>query len=153
MTDRAILMLERTLWIAYSIIAIAAAQLAWWTLDRDPPFEVLKINAVEVNQNTVRFDLDVRRDLDRGCSVEFSRHLVDAAGYRHDMSVGQIMDAPALAEMDRRMGGKLLLSMDLPAGMAVGPAAMTTVLKYSCNPLQNLWPIQVRMTVPFEVPR
>ena len=153
MTDRAILMMERSMWVAYAIIAVAVAQLAWWALDRHSPFDVLKINAAEVHQNVVRFDLDVRRDLDRNCSVEFSRHLVDADGYRHDMSVGQIMDAEALREMDKRMGGKLLLSMDLPAGMAHGPAAMVTVLRYSCNPLQTMWPIQVRMTVPFEVPR
>ena len=153
MTDRHILMMERSLWIAYAIIALALAQLGWWALDRAPPFALLKINAVEVNQNVARFNLDVRRQLDRGCSVEFARHLIDADGYRHDTSVGQIMDAQALAEMDRRMGGRLLLSMDLPAGMAKGPAAMVTALRYACNPLQNIWPIQIRMTVPFEVPK
>lgn len=153
MTYRHILMMERSLWIAYAIIAAALAQLGWWALDRHPPFELLKINTVEVHQNVVRFNLNVRRDLERGCSVEFGRHLIDADGFRHDTSVGQIMDAPALAEMDRRMGGKLLLSMDLPAGFVRGPATMVTVLKYSCNPLQTLWPIQVQMTVPFEVPR
>ena len=153
MTDRHILMMERSLWIAYAIIAIAVAQLAWWALDRYPPFALTKINEVAVHGNVARFNLDVRRDLDRGCSVEFSRHLIDADGYRHDAAVGQIMDAQALAEMDKRMGGRLLLSMDLPAGMAKGPAAMVTVLKYACNPLQELWPIPVRMTVPFEVPR
>ena len=153
MTDRHILMMERSLWIAYAIIAIAVAQLAWWALDRYPPFALLKINEISVHSNVVRFNLAVRRDLDRGCSVEFSRHLIDSDGYRHDAAVGQIMDAQTLAEMDKRMGGRLLLSMDLPAGMARGPAAMVTVLKYACNPLQELWPIPVRMTVPFEVPR
>ena len=153
MTDKHISILERTIWIAWAVMLAAVLQLAYWALDREPPFEMTKINSVMIYGDVVKFDLNVRRDLTRNCSVEFGRHFIDSAGYRHDIVVGQIMDAQALAEMDKAMGGKLLLSMDLPPGMARGSAVMNTVLRYSCNPLQALWPIQVRMAVPFEVPR
>ena len=153
MTEKSLNVLERTLWIAWAVILAAALQIGYWALDRDPPFELIKINSVTIYGDVVKFDMSVRRDLNRGCSVEFGRHFIDSSGYRHDIVVGQIMDAQTLADMDKAMGGKLLLSMDLPPGMARGPAVMTTVLRYSCNPLQNLWPIPVRMSVPFEVPR
>ena len=37
-------------------------------------------------------------------------------------------------------------------GVAPGPAKMVTVLRYRCNPMQDLLrPIGVQMTIPFEV--
>lgn len=125
-----------------------------WALDRHPPFAI--IGPVMAHNaapgGTVFFLADVRRDLDRDCSVRFSRYLIDGAGVRFDFAVDpRVMTPDGLRAMDILMSGKLRLALEVPRGANPGKAVYTTELIYTCNPLHAIWPILVSMPLRFVI--
>lgn len=121
--------------------------------DREPPFKLL---SYATNQPTPGGTLivraHVRRDLERECSVTFSRYLFDKVGARHEASGQQLMTPQALRNMDALAPGELNLQVPIPSIFPPGPATLTTVLEYRCNPLQDLLrPISVELNMAFEV--
>ena len=125
-----------------------------WAFDRHPPFAI--IGPVMARNappgGTAYFVADVRRDLDRDCSVRFSRYLIDGAGVRHDFAVDpRVMTADGLRAMDTLMAGKLRLAVEIPRGANPGRATYTTELIYVCNPLHKWWPIEVSMPLRFVI--
>ena len=122
-------------------------------LDRSPPFELLSYATNRPGPGgTLVVRAQVRRDLERECSVTFSRYLFDRFGARHEASGPQLMTPQALRNMDAMAPGQLNLQVPIPPAFPPGPASLTTVLEYRCNPLQDvLRPINVEMAIPFEV--
>jgi len=58
----------------------------------------------------------------------------------------------AIAAVDRKTPGRMVRNMPLPAGVAVGPAALVSSMAYECNLLQELVrPIPVQVEFLFEV--
>ncbi len=144
---------HRLRWLWRLILAVCLVQLGVWALDRDPPFEL-----ISATTNTPRpggvlvVEAVVRRDLERDCSVTFSRYLFDSAGFRHESFGPQLMTPYALRAMDAMAPGKLNVRLRVPYEFPVGKGTMTTVLEYRCNPLQDvLRPISVEMAIPFVV--
>lgn len=94
----------------------------------------------------------VQRDLDRECSVTFSRYLFDKLGARHEASGPQLMTPQALRAMDALAPNELNLQVPIPINFPPGPAVLTTVLEYRCNALQAVFrPIGVELNMAFEV--
>lgn len=123
-----------------------------WLTDRAPPFAV--IGPVVVSNaragEIVYFTAPVRRDLDRECSVVFSRHIIDVRGIRFDISTAPgVMTAAGLRAMDAAMGAYLRLAVEVPEQAAPGQAAFVTELSYACNPVHRAWPIEVSMPLLF----
>ena len=146
-------LLERMMWLWMLILAVSIAQVIWWSLDREPPF---RVNAVRVTNaprgGLVHIDAEVFRDVRRECGVTLSMHLYDATGARFTIDSTAIISSAGIAAMERKTPGKLLRTIQLPAGVAVGPASMVSSMAYTCNPLQELLrPIPVEMNIPFEV--
>lgn len=141
-------------WLGWLFCLPIAWKFAVWATDTTPPFQLLA-QAVVVSGppgGEVAFEAEVRRDLDRECSVAFSRHIVDARGFRHDFEgEPRYLSAEGLRRMDDDMGGKLRLIVNIPKAAAVGPAVYAAELRYVCNPLQTLFPIRTHMTLPFDV--
>ena len=122
-------------------------------LDREPPFTLLSYWTNQPRAGgTLVVRAKVQRDLDRECSVTFSRYLFDKVGARHEASGPQMMTPKALRNMDALAPGELNLQVPIPINFPAGPAVLTTVLEYRCNALQDvLRPIGLELNMAFEV--
>lgn len=149
------MVLERLRWLPLLFMVAVLGQCTAWMLDRSPPFHLL---SYQTNQPTPGGVLvvraQVRRELDRECSVTFSRYLFDRFGARHEAGGPQLMTPQGLRSMDALAPGQLNVQAAIPINFPPGPATFNTVLEYRCNPLQDLVrPIGVEMVIPFEVVR
>ena len=126
---------------------------AWWALDRAPPFRQLApatYTAVRPGGTTVIVLPSVERDLDRDCNVHWSQHLYDGAGTRHNLA-GGYQTANGLIEQAQRMGATLRMAVPISAAAAPGQALWVSQLEYRCNPMHVLAPIEVQLSVSFEI--
>jgi hypothetical protein len=131
------------------------AVIAWWALDRDPPFRELRYYQpapVHAGED-VSIELDVDRDVERSCSVSVSRFFMDSAGYRTDYSPPQFLNAEGIKKREAVDQGKLKLKFRIPDSMPEGRATLNTESLYSCagNPLHAIWPIRVSSSWAFDV--
>jgi hypothetical protein len=144
--------LAHWLWLPALVVALCVAQFTIWCFDRKPPFAVLSADpTIGVAGESVLLDMRVRRDIDRHCSVRYTRSLFDASGVRHDLEGEEWVTAAALERMQKRMPGRLRVSIPIPRHIAVGEAALVTSLRYECNPVHAIWPIEVTSVIPFEI--
>lgn len=145
--------IQRLEWFWRIVLVLCAGPVLYWALDREPPFALLSYPVNSPRPGDLLYvDARVRRDIDRECTAEFSRYLFDRNGSRHEAQGPQLMTAQAIREMDAANPGVLRVPMQIPFSFPPGPAKMVTVLRYRCNPMQDLLrPIGVQMTIPFEV--
>ena len=144
--------LNRHVWAAWAMLAISAAGLTFMAMHRSPPFVSLSYTATPGYRAGVAFiDAVVERDLDRGCSVTFSRAMVDAAGARWDVIPRTTATAEALREFNRASPGRLRMPIPIPPEAAIGTAKVITSLSYVCNPTHVLLPIDMVLVYKFEV--
>lgn len=144
---------QRLMWLWVAILSISGAQVAWWALDRSPPFETISVTAQPVRPGGILLiDGKVRRDLDRDCSIVASRYMIDSHGTRHEIMGLTTMTPEALRKMDAMAPGEVHMALRIPDYVPSGRAQMVTALAYSCNPLQDIVrPVNVEMIAPFEV--
>lgn len=140
-------------WVPRLVLVGVLIWIGAMAFDREPPFKLLSYWTNQPKPGgTLVVRAKVQRDLDRECSVTFSRYLFDRFGARHENTGPQVMTAKAIRNMDAMAPGELNVQMLVPANFPPGPASMTTVLEYRCNPLQDVArPIPVEMNIPFEV--
>jgi hypothetical protein len=143
---------HRLLLVPVFILIAFAVELTVWALDRDPPFEILSVEpAMVLPGNAVQLTATVRRDLDRNCSVTYTRHLYDGANYRHDLEGSQSLSGEAIRAMNIRSPNMLHVALRVPDNAAAGTAALVTALDYECNPLHSAWPIHVVTEMQFTI--
>lgn len=124
----------------------------FWAFDRTPPFEILSHQPASGKPGgQLVVVADVRRDLSRGCSAYFTRHLYSPAGYRYDLEGLQFASAEQVRDIEARQPGRLALAIELPMSLSAGTAHLVTNLQYRCNPLHAVWPINVTTDIPFTV--
>lgn len=140
-------------WAPRIILLAVAGWVVAMAIDREPPFHLLGYQTNQPRPGGVLVvRAQVKRDLERECSVAFSRYLFDHFGSRHEASGPQMMTPQALRSMDALAPGQLNVQVAIPINFPPGPATMNTVLEYRCNALQDiLRPIGVEMVIPFEV--
>lgn len=140
-------------WIPRTILICLSAWVLLMVLDREPPFKVLSSWTSQPKPGGVLVvRAKVHRQLDRECSVTFSRYLFDRFGNRHESTGPQLMSPKGLREMDAEAPGELNLQVHIPLNFPVGAGKLTTILEYRCNALQDLIrPIGLEMNIPFEV--
>lgn len=128
-------------------------QMIAWSVDYMPPFALLEYTATPARPGEMTsIDAKVRRDLDRRCSVAFSRAFFDSVGTRFDLTDGvQTMNAFALEAVNKMNPGKLLLKFQIPVGALPGTGVIMTTLDYTCNPLQQFRPIPLITSIKVEV--
>lgn len=142
----------RNSWIGWLFSLPFLVQGGVWLADRSPPFAVIGPVVVTTARpgDIAFFTAPVRRDLERDCSVVFSRHIVDVRGIRFEVSKEPgVMTAAGLRAMDAAMGSYLRLAVEVPEQAAPGQAAFVTELSYACNPIHRAWPIEVSMPLLF----
>lgn len=144
--------MHRLLVVPVIIIVLFWIELAIWALDRHPPFEILNVEPATVEPGqAVYLKAQVRRDVDRNCSVQYTRHIYDGANFRHDLEGVQRMNSEAIRTMDARAPGQLNLTIRVPSNAAPGNASLVTALDYECNPLHAMWPIHVVSEMRFTI--
>lgn len=123
-----------------------------WSLDRTPPFEMYTYTINKpVQGGSMEVHGIVRRDLDRKCSVKYTRMMYDSSGRRFWETPELSMSYSALSDMDAKMRSRLELIVSIPDDAPVGSVTMITDLQYKCNPIHALWPIQVTTSVETEI--
>ena len=144
--------MERYIIVSWMVIAGASAVLAYWALDRTPPFVLKNYTVFNASAGQTAFvNASVERVLTRDCTVTFSRYLVDSQRIRHEIGGSQYMSSAALNQMEQAMPGALRLAIKLPMDMPVGPANLITALEYRCNPMHGMWPVDVLLEMKLEV--
>ena len=136
-----------------TLMILVIAQLVVWGLDRRVPFVMTSYSAnPTMPGDVVIVRAVVERDLNRRCSVMYSRMFFDSAGSRYDITSGaQMMNADALADLNRRNPNGLVLSVTLPEQATQGKGALVTVLDYACNPVHQLFPVPMLLTMDVDV--
>lgn len=130
-----------------------AGQVLWWAADRDAPFVMLdyEVSPARPGDSTVMKAV-VRRDMSRRCSVLFSRSFFDSKGTRFELTEGaQLMNSTGLDEFNRRSPDSLSFSVVIPPAAQPGVGMVMTVLDYQCNPVHQLYPIAMVLTMNLEV--
>ena len=144
-------MAQRLLWVANITIALGLLSVAWFALDRSPPFAVLAVTPAAAKPGDwITIRSQVRRDVDRECAADFSRFLFDSGGSRFDLGASG-STAEMIRSMEQKSPGALSITLRLPEAIKAGPADLTTALQYRCNKVHSLWPIEVTTHMPFTV--
>lgn len=144
---------HRFIWMAQAMIVGSLAIVAYYSMDREPPFEVLSVHpAFALPGEYVTIVASVSRDTKRNCSADFSRYLFDASRTRFDLGT-QSASAEMIRSMEDRDPGTLRISFLVPKTAAPGFAWVETAIKYSCNKVHNIWPIEVTTRMPFTILR
>lgn len=145
---------SRLVWLPLVVLALAIAQIYAWATDRKPPFKVVSVDpAIGSPGKPVLLVVHVWRDARRRCRANFTRHLYDHDGYRHDLEGLQRASPEMIADLERRTPGLMLLAVNVPDSIEPGRVELVTDLAYECNPLHAIWPIEVESRVAFEVVR
>ena len=142
---------SRFLWIAQVIIAASLCVVAWFAMDREPPFAVLSVEpaAAKIGE-TVMIKAKVRRDVSRHCAADFTRYVFDVNDVRFFIDDGRA-SSDMIDRMEKRTPGELKVAFVVPNVANPGPATLETVLHYQCNRIHKIWPIEVTTTMPFTV--
>ena len=150
---RATQLLERMMWFWIILLIVSVGQVIWWAMDRSPPFRVDAVRVTNAPRGgLVHIDAEVFRDVRRECGVTSSSHLYDSTGTRFVIDATTSSSSAGIAALERKSPGKLRRTIQLPDGVAVGPASIVSSMTYTCNALQEvLRPIQVQTEFQFEV--
>ena len=134
-------------------VLLAIGQIIAWGIDRRVPFRVISyVTNAALPGDTVIVRANVERNLHRKCAVTYSRMFHDAAGAQFDITPGaQMMTADAWNDWNRRTPDTLILSVTIPPKAAPGKGALISVLDYVCNPVHQLYPVPMLMTMDVEV--
>lgn len=123
--------------------------LGFWFFDSYVPFrvtgEVTQTQAIPGKE--VKLSIPVERDLDKKCSVLFSRYMYDSKGTYYDIMATRFISYKGLLELDKINPNRVQFSFTVPEEAALGPAIVITQLAYMCNPLQSIWPMDYDMKV------
>jgi hypothetical protein len=143
--------LQRWMWLANLTILLSFVIIATYAADRVAPYKIIESEPLEVVKGqTATFKAKVWRDPSRACSADFSRFIFDSFGARHDLG-NSMATAAMINAMEKKTPGRLVLAIEIPPGVAPGPATMITTLHYRCNKVHALWPIEVTTELPFTV--
>ena len=125
----------------------------YWSFDRHAPFELLDYKAGRGKPgDTIVIYGNVRRDVERHCSVTYSRHFYDSTGASYELTQGpQLMSSAALDELNRINPDTIRLAIQIPKAAAPGRGKVLVSLEYTCNAVHKLWPIEVLTTMDVEV--
>jgi len=124
-------------------------QLVVWGADRRVPFALVEYAAPATRAGeAVVIHSRVDRALNRSCSVQYSRMFFDSGGARYDLTQGaQIMNAAALSDLNRRTPDTLVISVTIPKYASPGVGSVVTVLNYVCNPVHQIYPVEVLLSM------
>ena len=149
--------LQRGVWVAQIIMVLCMLIAVLYAADRQPPFAILEVHPAEARPGEiVTVTAHVWRDRDRNCSATFSRYLFDSQHARFDLAADN-KGSPYFASdamidrIEADSPGMLSVRFLVPTGMAVGPAVLQTELRYACNQMHRIWPIEVTTRMPFTV--
>lgn len=140
-----------TEWVARLILFLAGLLILYYAADRRPPLALVSSEPASAAAGEyVTLRAVVKREPERGCNAQYWRYLFDSRGARFDLGHSQT-SAEAIAAMERRSPGSLVVSFVVPPAAAPGPATLQTVLLYECNRVHHWWPIPVTIDMPFSV--
>ncbi len=127
--------------LAPCIVATSIATLLFMALDRRPPVRITRIGIVPPS---VMAGADASTEIDvvveRECRGTLYRTLVSGA-LGHPT---QLYDTvPIVIPMDHKEPHRIYRGFHVPHGFSAGPATFRSWLAFSCNPLQDNWPILV----------
>lgn len=139
--------------IGMFFVLLAIGQIIFWGVDRSVPFRIVSyVSNPALPGDTVIFHAKVKRDLQRHCSVTYSRMFHDSAGSWFDITPGrQMMSTDAINALNQRTPDSLILSVTVPPKAAPGKGSLVSVLDYVCNPTHLLYPVPMLMTMDVEV--
>lgn len=132
-------------WMIFHLIVMIGwiGVIAYWAQDTAPPFELHNYTVQNAPPGgTIIIRANVTRHLDRKCSVEYSRSLVDYYNIRHPIDQASLTHE-GLSDLDRTNPNMLYTPVVVPTGTAIGPARLVVPQRYECNPWHRYFPISV----------
>ena len=133
------------------LISVCLLVLAYWAMDRRPPYKLLYIDpAVGAPGEKLIFRSYVWRDRSRDCSATMTRYLIDPTGVVKVMETYTASDTFIDLE-EKEHPGIALAAVEVPRWWPAGPSVMRTVLTYRCNITHVFAPIEITVDRPFLV--
>jgi len=123
--------------IAAAVSVLIVAPLVWMSLDREPPYEIIS-GAIDPERPTPGATIMVNWTVKtiRSCRVKsqgVTRELVDSKGVTHTYTPTPTHFTPG-DDLVQRV-------VQLPDTLPVGVTKYHSIACYSCNPLQELFPV------------
>lgn len=112
----------------------------WMFYDREPPYimtggTISPANPAPGDPITVQWDIETRKACPSSPNATVSREIVDSKGVKHlYATVHAIFDS-------KETETEIVRHLHLPVSIAPGRAYYSSVTCYSCNPVQEFWPI------------
>ena len=144
---------ERLLWVPMTLLAAIFVLAVGWSFDRDPPARYEGDDRARVFLITPgKLEMSHRLKRNRhDCDVTVNRWITFEGGLRQYYAPFEIK-AAALRLLSQESPDIVRVILDVPEFIGVGSRGMYGVqLSYVCNPLHNLYPIEVQYTVRFTV--
>ncbi len=133
------------------LVVILLLALAWLATDRDPPFDVVRVQYAEgYAGDDIALRADVRRELHRPCSALLQRHVIFVDGRRFDLQ-SKTFTRHEIEHQASIAPGTMAPVIRIPEWAPAGRATMVSTLRYRCNVTHELWPIEVVVHQPFTV--
>lgn len=123
----------------FALVAAFSAILTWWAVDRDPPVELYKgeaLNSPISAGETLKINFTYNRH--KQCAVKVDRFIVDAMNVQITMVGTEFAFTPGMLGP-----GEIAIAVPLPKSLSQGPARYLSVRHYQCNPVHWIWPIVV----------
>ena len=141
-----------TIIIPWTILALCAVVVLWWSLNRVEPLVIIDQTEVPSGRpgEQIRISASVMRDSTPPCSLVAHRYVVGKMGYRYIIDELNV-NAETLAQMTKQFPGMLKTSIVIPMSITPGPAKLVSYLRYHCNPLDAFWPIETVTELHFTV--
>lgn len=128
--------------VAAAFFAIAVlSPIIWMLMDRDPPYARLSGEIIPPDPRpgdfiAVKWHVKIERSCNPQPDRNISRRVITSTGHIIDYEpVESVIDGGKSAEIHR--------TFQLPFALAPGPATYHSRACFSCNPIQNIWPICV----------
>lgn len=136
-------LLMKLWWIPASLIIAALLIVISWAFDREPPIRIISVpSSIAYRGGVAVIDPFVKRDLTRKCDARIVRTLTDSEGVTINLGIVELDDW-LIDERARRTPGRAPIAVPVPIWASLGPARYDSVIHYTCNPLHNIWPIDV----------
>jgi hypothetical protein len=137
--------------IRCTLFWLCLALLGYWAVDDDPPYSVGTYTATNGRPgDRVNVVAKVHRDIERECSVDVRRYIIDASGAELE-SRRMRLGPDEVRARDALMHDQAVFSSVLPMMAAPGPALHVMDFSWQCNPLHLIFPVHLRVQYQFEI--
>ena len=146
---RAFNFLDRLRWIPFAFLGLVLVVGCLMLADNSPPGELVR-GSERVTLTEDRLIVSYEFERIRFCNASVTRSIIDPQGRMEHMTP-MSYTADQVRELQSIGHNRVVLIMPRPAVILPGRYLFQANVEYACNRAQELWPIRVAISIPFEL--